>query len=81
MADYKSDYLNSVLESYKMKHIEELINTYRTKRDEIKQFLNKQYGNNIYEPFNSGSYKNTRPSIPSLIWIWLYHLNIMLFQH
>lgn len=45
MADYKSDYLNSVLESYKMKHIEELINTYRTKRDEIKQFLNKQYGN------------------------------------
>ena len=57
MADYKSDYLNSVLESYRMKHIEELINTYRTKRDEIKQFLNEQYGSKIYEPFNSGSYK------------------------
>ena len=57
MADYKSDYLNSVLESYRMKHIEELINTYRTKRDEIKQFLNEQYGSKIYDPFNSGSYK------------------------
>ena len=57
MADYKSDYLNSVLESYRMKHIEELINKYRTKRDEIKQFLNEQYGSKIYEPFNSGSYK------------------------
>ena len=57
MVDYKSDYLNSVLESYRMKHIEELINTYRTKRDEIKQFLNEQYGSKIYEPFNSGSYK------------------------
>lgn len=57
MADYKSDYLNSVLESYRMKHIEELINKYRTKGDEIKQFLNEQYGSKIYEPFNSGSYK------------------------
>ena len=57
MADYKSDYLNSVLESYRMKHIEELINIYRTKRDEIKQFLNEQYGSKIYDPFNSGSYK------------------------
>lgn len=57
MADYKSNYLNSVLESYRMKHIEELINTYRTKRNEIKLFLNKQYGSHIYEPFNSGSYK------------------------
>ena len=57
MADYKSDYLNSVLESYRMKHIEELINTYRTKRNEIKLFLNEQYGSHIYEPFNSGSYK------------------------
>jgi len=57
MADYKSDYLNSVLESYRMKHIEELINTYRTKRNEIKLFLNEQYGRHIYEPFNSGSYK------------------------
>lgn len=57
MADYKSDHLNSVLESYRMKHIEKLITTYRTKRDEIKQFLNEQYGSKIYEPFNSGSYK------------------------
>ncbi|WGE57971.1 nucleotidyltransferase [Actinobacillus equuli] len=57
MADYKSDHLNSVLESYRMKYIEELITTYRTKRDEIKQFLNEQYGSKIYEPFNSGSYK------------------------
>lgn len=57
MANYKSDYLNSVLESYRIKHIKELIDTYLTKRDEIKQFLNEQYGCKIYEPFNSGSYK------------------------
>lgn len=57
MVDCKSNYLNSVLESYRMKHIEELINTYRTKRDDIKQFLNEQYNSKIYEPFNSGSYK------------------------
>ncbi|AEC17073.1 DNA polymerase, beta-like region [Gallibacterium anatis UMN179] len=57
MADYKSDYLNSVLESYRMKHIDDLVNSYRSKRGEIKQFLNEQYGSKIYEPFNSGSYK------------------------
>ena len=80
MADYKSDYLNSVLESYRMKHIEELINTYRTKRDEIKQFLN----NTVVKFMNHlilAHIKNTRPSIPSLIWTWLYHLDAMLFQH
>lgn len=57
MADYKSDYLQSVLESHRMGHIEDLINSYRAKRNEIKAFLNEEYGNNIYEPFNSGSYK------------------------
>lgn len=56
MSNYKSDYLNSVLKSYKMKHIEELLSTYLIKRDKIKEFLNVQYGSEIYEPFNSGSY-------------------------
>lgn len=57
MSDYKSNYLNSVLESYRMKHIDGLVNKYREKRDEIKAFLNEQYGSKIYESFNSGSYK------------------------
>lgn len=57
MSDYKSNYLNSVLESYRMKHIDGLVNKYREKRDKIKAFLNEQYGSKIYESFNSGSYK------------------------
>lgn len=57
MSDYKSNYLNSVLESYRMKHIDGLVNKYREKRDEIKAFLNEQYGSKIYESFNSESYK------------------------
>ncbi|OYQ72982.1 hypothetical protein B9T20_08015 [Wohlfahrtiimonas sp. G9077] len=40
-----------------MGHIKDLISDYRTKRDEIKSFLNEQYGNKIYDAFNSGSYK------------------------
>ncbi|EGE13964.1 hypothetical protein E9M_02203 [Moraxella catarrhalis 46P47B1] len=40
-----------------MKHIDGLVNKYREKRDEIKAFLNEQYGSKIYESFNSGSYK------------------------
>ena len=57
MADYKSDYLQEVLETHRMKHVNETLEQYRAKRREIRDFLITEYGTNIYEPFNSGSYK------------------------
>ncbi len=57
MADYKSDYLQEVLETHRMKHVNETLERYRAKRQEIRDFLINEYGTNIYEPFNSGSYK------------------------
>lgn len=57
MADYKSDYLQEVLETHRMKHVNETLERYRAKRREIRDFLINEYGTNIYEPFNSGSYK------------------------
>lgn len=57
MADYKSDYLQEVLETHRMKHVNETLERYRAKRREIRDFLNSEYGTNTYEPFNSGSYK------------------------
>lgn len=57
MADYKSDYLQEVLETHRMKHVNETLERYRARRKEIRDFLINEYGSNIYEPFNSGSYK------------------------
>lgn len=57
MADYKSDYLQEVLETHRMQHVNETLEQYRAKRREIRDFLITEYGTNIYEPFNSGSYK------------------------
>lgn len=57
MAHYKSDYLQEVLETHRMKHVDETLEQYRAKRREIRDFLIAEYGTNIYEPFNSGSYK------------------------
>lgn len=57
MADYKSDYLQEVLETHRMKHVNETLEQYRAKRQEIRDILIAEYGTNIYEPFNSGSYK------------------------
>lgn len=56
MADYKSNYLQEVLETHKMKHIKDVFDKYRDRRNEIKDFLNSEYGSKIYSPFDSGSY-------------------------
>ncbi|MGA4438689.1 nucleotidyltransferase [Psychrobacter piscatorii] len=56
MADYKSNYLQEVLETHKMKHIKDVFDKYRDRRNEIKDFLNAEYGSRIYSPFDSGSY-------------------------
>jgi hypothetical protein len=52
----KNDHLQNVLETHRMAHIDDLLNKYKTKRDEIKEALEKKYSDNIYSPFNSGSF-------------------------
>lgn len=56
MADYRSNYLQEVLETHKMKHIKDVFDKYRDRRNEIKDFLCSEYGSKIYSPFDSGSY-------------------------
>lgn len=56
MAVDKSKHLNSVLESHKMKHIFDLVEKHRAKRDEIKEAIEKEYTSKIYTQFNSGSF-------------------------
>ena len=56
----KARYLESVIDSYKMSKEEKLLEKHKTKKEEIKEALEKKYKENIYSPFNSGSYaKNT----------------------
>lgn len=52
----KSEHLENVLQTHRMKHINDLVEKYRTKRDEIKETLEEHYNSNIYNPINSGSF-------------------------
>lgn len=56
MAIEKQLHLQEVLETLRMSHIDELISKYQAKRDEIKKALEENYLENIYSPFNSGSF-------------------------
>lgn len=56
MAIDKSEHLENVLQTHRMKHINDLVEKYRTKRDEIKETLEEHYNSNIYNPINSGSF-------------------------
>lgn len=56
MALDKNNHLQNVLETHRMAHIDELVSKYKSKRDEIKEALEEKYSNNIYSPFNSGSF-------------------------
>lgn len=56
MSFNKADYLGSVLETHKMKHIDSLFDKFKEKRKEIKEELEGKYEEKIYAPFNSGSY-------------------------
>lgn len=56
MAVEKQLHLQEVLETLRMFHIDELISKYQTKRNEIKEALEENYSDNIYSPFNSGSF-------------------------
>jgi len=60
MATDKNKYLECVLESHKIKKEQSLLDKHIAKKTEIKEALEEKYGNDIYSPFNSGSYaKNT----------------------
>lgn len=56
MAVNKSEHLQSVLETHRMAHIDELVTKYKNKRDEIKEALEGKYYGSIYSPLNSGSF-------------------------
>lgn len=56
MATDRSKYLWDVLSSYKVSKEEDLLNKYKEKRDKIKESLKGRFGDNLYSPFNSGSF-------------------------
>lgn len=57
MAVDKKEHLQNVLETHRMANITELLDKYRSKREEIKEALIEKYSDKIYTPFNSGSFK------------------------
>lgn len=60
MATDKSKHLDCVLNSHKIGKEESLLNKHIDKKNEVKTALEEKYEDNIYSPFNSGSYaKNT----------------------
>lgn len=56
----KCKHLESVIKTHQITKEEQLLNKHRDRSNEVKHDLQKEYGANIYSPFNSGSYaKNT----------------------
>mgnify|MGYP001354657023 FL=1 len=53
----KAEYLSKVLETHRMSKIQDLVNKFKSKRDEVKSALLENYGSKIYAPFDSGSFK------------------------
>lgn len=60
MATNRTNHLNDVLITHRISKEEALLNKHKDRRDEIVTVLKDNYGTDIYDPFNSGSYaKNT----------------------
>ncbi len=57
MSMKKKEYLQNVLETHRMAHIQDLVDKFKLKRDEVKAALQENYGSDIYSPFDSGSFK------------------------
>jgi len=55
MEQSKQDYLQEVLETHRMSHVNPLTDKYRAKRKEVKENLESHYST-IYSPINSGSF-------------------------
>jgi len=56
MATDKSQHLQQVLETHKMLHIEKLLDKYKKTRTKVKEALEENFKDKIYNPINSGSY-------------------------
>lgn len=56
MEETKQVYLQDVLKTYRMSHIEDSVNKYKSRRDEVKEALEEKYTGDIYSPINSGSF-------------------------
>ena len=56
----KSKHLESAIKTHQITKEEALLQKFKDKNKEVKEVLEKHYGDKIYSPFNSGSYaKNT----------------------
>lgn len=56
----KSLHLDTVIKTHQITKEKDLLDKHLQKKKEIKEALEKEYGSNLYAPFNSGSYaKNT----------------------
>lgn len=56
----KNLHLDSVITTHKLANENKLLEKHKEKNKEVKEALEEKYGENIYSPFNSGSYaKNT----------------------
>ena len=49
-------YLKCVLDSHAVEREEEVMRTYRRKRDEVQKLLEARYGGDLYSPVYSGFY-------------------------
>ena len=52
----KGEYLESTVKTYKISKEEDLLNKYKGKNQQVKDDLKAEYGDKLYQPFNSGSY-------------------------
>lgn len=60
----KNKYLEEVLETHKLYHVQEFVDKVQAKRDEIKDVMSNHYGNKKYGAFKSGSFaKHTATNI------------------
>jgi len=56
MTETKQEYLERVLKTHKMSHIDDLLDKYENKRKTVKEDIESKYGSNIYNTMKSGSF-------------------------
>lgn len=56
MEQSKQEYLQEVLDTHRMSHIDDLVTKYKSKRDIVKEAIEDKYTSDIYSPINSGSF-------------------------
>ena len=64
MATDKNKHLESVISTHQISKEKDLLEKFRENNKMVKEDLEEKYGDNIYSPFNSGSYaKNSAINI------------------